>query len=87
MACTIGGGRVRTRLPSWPGWMIHWPFSRPTILPTWCGQATTAPIPAAAGYLKSVETSSTGCRSLILMNLIAPCAALSALVRSTLRID
>jgi hypothetical protein len=37
--------------------------------------------------LKSVDTSVTGCRVCILMNLIAPRAAASDLTTSTLRID
>src|SRR5215469_2297756 len=48
IAPAIERARVRTAWPSLPDWTTHWPFSRPTIFPTWCGQTTTAPFPAAA---------------------------------------
>ena len=42
-------GGCATALPSLPDSISHMPFSWPTIRPTWCGQTTTAPIPAGPG--------------------------------------
>src|SRR5262249_9784572 len=35
--------------------MTHSPFCWPTILPTWCGHTTTAPIPAGPGLPQCVQ--------------------------------